>query len=651
MYFKHPEILYALFALIIPVIIHLFQLQRFEKVSFTNVKLLKQIEQESRKSSTLKKWLILLSRLLMLAALILAFAQPFFAKEQYKKKAGTFIYLDNSMSMMIKGEKGSLLQSSIKDLIDNFKNKSHKITLITNDKIYKNISVDHQLLNIEPTPFQKDLKQVLLQIHSASKDEKNSGKNILLISDFQRNKSDNQKKVDDLKTDSINKYFLINLKPVKIENIFIDSIWISAKDHENINLKTRIRNFNSPNKEVNISLYINNVLEGKTSFVSKKDESKEVSFTIGYEENIQGKISIDAPDLQFDNTRYFSFNTKQKTRVLVIGKKEPFLKKIYNDETFTFTHRTLKTLDYSLIDNQDLIILNRIEKIGKPLTESLKAYIKQEANLVIIPAVNIDRESYNKLFSSLNLGMIKEKLSKKKLITKINYNDYFFKNVFQKQISNFQYPYTNLCYTTKINQGNNLLLFEDQKAFITRRTIYNSNIYWISSPLLQEITNFINSPLIIPVFYNFSLNNLTKEGLYFEIGNDNVFEVSASLKNNEVLHLVNDELDFIPRQEQRPDKVIIRTKNKPTREGIYQIKDQDQILKNVAYNYSNSESVLEYASVKEIAKNNDHLLVYNDLNPALQQINEQNKTKDLWQLFLIFALIFLIIEILLQRLL
>ncbi|RUA07240.1 MAG: hypothetical protein DSY82_08485 [Flavobacteriia bacterium] len=645
MYFKHPEILYALFVLIIPVIIHLFRLQRFEKVSFTNVKLLKQIEQESRKSATLKKWLILLTRLLMLAALILAFAQPFFAKEQNKKNAETYIYLDNSMSMLIKGEKGSLLQSSIKDLIDNFKNKSQKITLITNDKVYKNISVGEELLNIEPTPFQKDLKQVLLQIHSTSGDKNSTGKNILLISDFQG------KTGKDLETDSINKYFLIHLKPVKAQNIFIDSIWISNKDNENISLKTRIRNFNTPDKDVNISLYINNVLEGKTSILSKKEESKEVVFTIGNEKNIQGKISIDAPDLQFDNTRFFSFNTPQRTRVLVIGKNDPFLNKIYDDETFTYSHRSLKTLDYSLINNQDLIILNRIEKIGKPLTESLKAYIRQDANLVIIPAVNIDMISYNKLFTVLNLGMIKEKISKKKLITKINYKNPFFKSVFQKQIRNFQYPYTNISYNTKINQGSNLLLYEDQKGFITRKRLSNSNIYWISSPLLSETTNFINSPLIIPVFYNFSLKNLTKEGLYFEIGKDNIFEVSASLKNNEVLHLVNDELDFIPRQEQKYDKVIIRTKDKPSKPGIYQVKKQDQIIKNIAYNYSGFESILQYASAKEITKNNDHVTVYNDLNSAFKHINEQNKTKDLWQLFLIFALIFLIIEILLQRLL
>ena len=76
MQFKHPELLYALLLLLIPIIVHLFQLRRFQKVDFTNVAFLKSVTIQTRKSSQLKKWLTLVTRLLLLAAVILAFAQP-----------------------------------------------------------------------------------------------------------------------------------------------------------------------------------------------------------------------------------------------------------------------------------------------------------------------------------------------------------------------------------------------------------------------------------------------------------------------------------------------------------------------------------------------------------------------------------------------
>ena len=41
MQFKHPDLLYALLLLIIPIIIHLFQLRKFQKEAFTNVAFLK----------------------------------------------------------------------------------------------------------------------------------------------------------------------------------------------------------------------------------------------------------------------------------------------------------------------------------------------------------------------------------------------------------------------------------------------------------------------------------------------------------------------------------------------------------------------------------------------------------------------------------
>ncbi|NNC70612.1 MAG: hypothetical protein HKN90_07325, partial [Flavobacteriaceae bacterium] len=117
MQFKHPEILYALFLLLIPIIIHLFQLRRFEKVAFTNVKFLKQVQIQTRKSSRLKKFLILCARLLVFTALIVAFAQPFLSSIKKDEVLNTYIYLDNSMSMQAKGSSGELLKRAVQDIV------------------------------------------------------------------------------------------------------------------------------------------------------------------------------------------------------------------------------------------------------------------------------------------------------------------------------------------------------------------------------------------------------------------------------------------------------------------------------------------------------------------------------------------------------
>ena len=111
MQFKNPEVLYFLALIIIPILVHLFQFQKFVKTPFTNVAFLKQISRETRKSSKLKKWLILSTRLLLFTAILFSFSQPYFSSKNIDKKQHIFIYLDNSLSTNAKRKKRRFITS------------------------------------------------------------------------------------------------------------------------------------------------------------------------------------------------------------------------------------------------------------------------------------------------------------------------------------------------------------------------------------------------------------------------------------------------------------------------------------------------------------------------------------------------------------
>ena len=166
MQFKHPELLYALLLLIIPIIVHLFQLRRFQKVPFTNVQFLKNVILKTRKSSRLKKWLILCTRLLLLAAIIIAFAQPYWSNLQSASvETETVIYLDNSFSMQAKGDKGELLKRAAQDIISTL-DESDKITVFTNSSVFNNTSkksLTNYLLQLEYSSTQLDYEAAVLK--------------------------------------------------------------------------------------------------------------------------------------------------------------------------------------------------------------------------------------------------------------------------------------------------------------------------------------------------------------------------------------------------------------------------------------------------------------------------------------------------------
>ena len=166
MQFKNPEILFALLLLIIPIIIHLFQLQRFIKAPFTNVQFLKRIELQTRKSSQLKKWLILLTRSLAFTTIIFAFSQPYFSNFEKNQEHNTIIYLDNSLSMQIKGKRGELLKVAIQEIINNIQQNT-TYSFITNDHVFKNIDskqLKDELIKTEYSSRKLNLNTVLLKI-------------------------------------------------------------------------------------------------------------------------------------------------------------------------------------------------------------------------------------------------------------------------------------------------------------------------------------------------------------------------------------------------------------------------------------------------------------------------------------------------------
>ena len=648
MLFKNPNFLYFLLLLIIPILIHLFQLQRFQKVSFTNVKFLKEIELQTRKSSKLKKLLILISRLLLFTFLIIAYAQPYFNKKNFDNDKETLIYLDNSFSMQAKGEYGELFQKAKNDLIEAYQDSKNKITLITNNKIIENLTANtlkDELLKIDYYPIKKDIETVLLQIEILKNKRMNTRINSILISDFQNINSS----YNNLKLDSSIVYSFVQTQASNIENISIDSIWINDENSDDFEIRSLIKSHQMKVNNLSVSLFIDNKLYGKSTVSLDKNKSEEIEFVIPKSKSIQGKISLNDNKLVFDNNMYFSHPKNEKINILAIGNKNEFLSKIYTNDEFDYTSSFLNMLDYSSISNQQLIILNELENFPKSLIQALKYFVENEGNLVLIPSPESNISSYNDLFSTIGIGKINEILDDKKSITTINYDHPFFKNVFKKQIINFQYPNVNSYFSTNLLSSTSILQFEDQNDFISEINFKNNKIYWIASPINSANSNFASSPLIVPIFYNFSLQNSNPKNLYFTIGAKNEAFIKYKTKNDDVIHLTNNEFDFIPLQSRSTNYIKINTEENPLKNGLYQLVNKSEIFQTIAYNYNREESKLTHYPIKQMKNSFNNVQFFTSLNKAIEKINDENKNKNLWQLFIIFVLIFLGIEIILQK--
>ena len=644
MQFKHPEILYGLLLLIIPIIIHLFQLQRFVKTPFTNVKFLQQIVLQTRKSSQLKKWLILLMRLGVFSTLILAFSQPYFSDQTEDKISETILYLDNSFSMQSKINGVEKLKKASQEIIENL-DDTEKITLITNDHTFSNIdakSLKNELINLNYSSTKLNLKTVLLKVNQQKLNKTNSLINLVLISDFNDFTKINSSDVTNVNSPIL----MVNLNSDNEKNSWIDSVYISNKNTQEITLKVKIENINIDKESNSISLFNEDILIGKATTPLSKNKTSEVEFKIPIQKNINGKITIEDKNLIFDNTLYFSISNPEKIDVISIGKSSQFLSKIYTQNEFNFTQKSVANLDYNSIQNNQLVLLNELYEIPIALKSTLKSYVENGGHLVVIPSSRINIESYNQFFSSLQIGVISPSINKELKITTINYEHPLLKGVFEKEVDNFQYPNTNQTYRSNLNNATSIVSIENNSPFISEIKSNKGIVYWFASALNKEVSNFIKSPLIVPVFYNFGKYSFKTPQLYYTIGEENNISIKTEIKKDEVLKLKIGDDELIPLQRVFYNKVELTTFDLPNESGFYQIINNHKIHGTLAYNYNRNESRLKHPNLNELLKGTDSIpIAIGTIKDTFNQINEQQEIKPLFKWFLGLAILFLLLEI------
>lgn len=639
MQFKNPELLYALFLLLIPIIVHLFQLRKFQKEYFTNVAFLKKVQLQTRKSSKIKKWLTLLTRLLLLAAIIIAFAQPYISKsDTFNAKKETVVYLDNSFSMQAKGDKGELLKRAIQDLIESIP-ETKKLSLITNTESYRNTTIKaikNELLQLNYSSNQLTYDAALLKAKKAFSSDKNTIKDLIFISDFQQ-KNDNF----ETKKDSSIAFNIVKLSAVNNNNTTIDSLYISKQNASNIELTAVLKNNGSEIKNLPVSIYNNDNLLSKAS-VDLNGETSTI-FTLPNNQMINGKITIEDTQLQFDNTLYFNINTPSKINVLAISNANTnYLNSLFTEDEFVFTSKTTNTLDYSLFDNQNLIVVNEIETLPESLTTALKAFTDKGGWVVFIPALKGNLSDYNTFLQRFNFSPFSQLATTEKRITTINYSHPLYANgVFEKRVNNFQYPKVNSYFPQVNNQASSVLQFEDAKPFLSQK----GSVFTFSAPINSENSNFKNINLIVPTFYNIAKQSLNTSTLYYTIGLNNSYDVAVNLQQDAVLTLVNGDDKIIPEQNYFNNKVVIKTNETPEKDGIYDLKNNTEILQNVSYNFNRDESNLNYINLDNF-KNGT---VSNSITAVFDNIKNNAKVNELWKWFVILALVLLIIEMLILK--
>jgi hypothetical protein len=440
-------------------------------------------------------------------------------------------------------------------------------------------------------------------------------------------------------------FSLVQLNQKQRNNLSIDSLYITNNNADEILLSVVIKNQGEPKENVSIALYNDDQLVNKRSFSIDQDSEEILEFSVAKTTNFKGKIQITFNDIfLFDNSFFFNISSQSKTNILSIGKSSNALSRIFASDGFNFSNSPLQNVNYNSISEQQLIVLNELQNIPDVLQTTLIQFLENGGHLLIIPHEKVDVNSYNRFFRKFNSGQLTGMRSDSLKITGINFDHPLYSNVFSKKVDNFQYPSVTKSYQTNLS-GNAIIRFENRSAFLQEIRNPYSKIYWFSSPLSSEVTNFANSPLIVPTIYNIGQQSLEVSKPYYTLQKQNSLEINKKVGKDEILTISNKTGSFIPLQQSFANKVRLTTQEQPKEAGFYKIALKKDTLETVAYNLPKEESLLSFYNVNQLANENSNVKVYDSIASLFTDINEKNEVRWLWKLFLVAAIVSLLVEI------
>ncbi|MDB5002950.1 MAG: hypothetical protein JWQ34_1175 [Mucilaginibacter sp.] len=670
MHFLYPAFLFALISLAIPILVHLFNFRRYQKVYFSNVQFLKEIQEQQSSRKNLKERLILAARLLALTFLVLAFARPYISKNS-NTNAGAqrniSIFLDNSYSMQTLNREGSLLDEAkrrAKEIVSAY-SMNDKFQLITQDfegkhqRLLSRDEFNDAVDAVKISPRSRTLQQIIDRQQNLLTTQPGASRSIDVVSDFQKNITNGQP----LKVDTGIHVSLVQLNANTQANVAVDSVWLLSAIHrpgETEKLVVKLHNYAGENStKIPLKLSINGEQKALGGFTinARSIQTDTLTFS-GLKPGWQrGEITLQDNPVTFDNQFYFSFNVKQQMPVLLIdgGTANPYLKAVFGADQFFNANRVPDgNVDYAGLTTYPLIVISDVKAVSAGLSQQLKSYVNKGGTLVVFPPADADLASY-KLFLQRMSAAYPEKLVTENIkVSALNLQNPVFKNIFEDLPTNPDLPIVKKYYQLSNSSGSNenIMQLPGAQAFWAGYNNGKGKVYVSAVPLNEDFSNLPRHALFVPIMFRIALLSGHDQPLFYSLGHDETIETTPiQSSEKQLLKLIKGKQSIIPDVKQQEGSTLLYVSDQLQETGLYELKKQDSTVSVMAFNDNRGESDLSYYTPAEL----------NKILPDKGDVIETNKgsVKDivsqadfgvqLWKLCIILALIFLAAEILLTR--
>ena len=560
MEFVHPEILWALTALAIPIAVHLLHFRRFRKVAFSQVAFLNEVKRETKAMQQIRQWLILLLRLLGMVGIILAFAQPFFPPED---ELGTgedsvsghaiAIYVDNSFSMQALGEDGQLLQSAQNKaavVVEQFE-PTDRFQIVTNDFSGRDqifLTQDQameRLVEIETSPVVRPVEAVMKRMAGQLEKEPLRKRVAYLFSDLQE--STHRFEPESTAADTNARWHFIPEFASTAPNIWVDSIWFEEPLQlagRPASLRIRVRH-NAKQAVEGLPMHLNiqgeRVAAGTFNLIPGLATDTALRFTHGLAGLQRGRIAIEDAPIQFDDDLYFGYEVRDEIRVLHItddpnGKSAQAIARVFQSTDNLYRLSTSATWTPQQITQEHLVLVSGVASPSSGLIQTLATFIKQGGSVCYMP----DRASSNtSFFEAMGAESKGSWVAASDRVAELQTNHPFFAGVFDEQPERLNLPTISALWQRKTTAREEVLASTLLgHPFFSRLAWGQGTAYFLATSPDPSCSNLTRHALWVPLLLRMAEQAKATPILWGVIGQTLPISITASPEDLESVQLM-----------------------------------------------------------------------------------------------------------------
>ena len=696
MTFLNPLLLFGLVAAAIPLIIHLFNFRRPRRIDFSSLTFIKELQKSTMQRVRIKQWLLLLLRTLTIAALVIAFARPTVQQGLVglgaQVRTSVAMVIDNSRSMGLRDAQGEYLEQAqllAAQIIEQLQPGDEVFVFTTSGEdsdayTVRSLAADAvQDIEVAPaaTMLQTTLRTALGKLEEAS----HLNREIYLISDFQgRTLTDS---LGPLNTADVRTYML-PIGTREQANVSVEGVEVVSRIIEvgqPVRIQARLMNHGDETLEAYVaSVYLAGERVAQATVRLEPGIPENVQFTVTPQQRgwLPGIVEIEDDAFSSDNSRHFTLNVPELRRILLVeGEGQPanYLSLAFSEAVtrgrgaIELTTIQENQLPATRLGDFNAIILAGTRSLSSGEVTTLERYVDGGGGVLFFPNAGAIAADYNAFLGAIGGGTFSGfsgelgQVASVGAFERIELEHPLFEGIFKRPEPGkdvvVERPMLSYAMNYSPGIGSEQTLIQLSNRF----------------PFLQEIRHGGGVVLLMATFPELAWGDLPQRGLFVPLLYRSVYYLASNestageqlivgrrgelrlsgVDESATLKLVGPAGDeFTPEQRSVFGARLLQYDGTVLDPGIYEVMSGTNVVRRIAMNLDEAESDLSTLDPDDVV---ERLEAIANLTPqvlptglgeadrVVQTLQEARTGAELWNVFLMLALAFMVTEMLVAR--